>query len=81
MINYGRVTGNITFDDSLEIESTTSHPFSDGGDCGSLIVDADKKAVAQLFAGSDIGGRGNLGVTFATPIKRVLGALKVDLLF
>lgn len=73
--------GNIIFNDSLEIESTTSRPFSDGGDSGSLIVDAEKKAVAQLFAGSDIGGRGNMGVTYATPIRRVLDALKVDLIF
>jgi hypothetical protein len=73
--------GNIIFNDSLEIESTTSRPFSDGGDSGSLIVDTEKKAVAQLFAGSDIGGRGNLGVTYATPIRRVLDALKVDLIF
>lgn len=63
VIAYGGPTGNLTFDDTLEIESTTSLPFSDGGDSGSLIVDPDKKAVAQLFAGSDIGGRGNLGVT------------------
>jgi len=81
VIDYGRVTGNLTFDDALEIESTTARPFSDGGDSGSLIVDADKMAVAQLFAGSDVGGRGNLGVTFATPIRRVLDTLKVDLLF
>lgn len=73
--------GNILFNDSLEIESTTSRPFSDGGDSGSLIVDTEKKAVAQLFAGSDTGGRGNLGVTYATPIRRVLDALKVDLIF
>lgn len=81
VINYGRVTGNLTFNDALEVESTTRRPFSDGGDSGSLIVDTEKKAVAQLFAGSDIGGRGNLGVTYATPIRRVLDALKVDLLF
>lgn len=73
--------GNIIFDDSLEIETTTSRPFSDGGDSGSLIVDTEKKAVAQLFAGSDIGGRGNMGVTYATPIRRVLDALKVNLIF
>ena len=81
VIDYGRVTGNLIFDDTLEIDSTTSLPFSDGGDSGSLIVDADKKAVAQLFGGSDQGGRGKLGVTYATPIRRVLDALKVDLLF
>lgn len=81
VINYGRVTGNLTFDDALEIESTTSRTFSDGGDSGSLIVDPDRKAVAQLFAGSEQGGRGGLGVTYATPIRRVLDALKVDLLF
>jgi hypothetical protein len=81
VIDYGRLTGNLTFDDTVEIESTTSRPFSDGGDSSSLIVDTAKRAVAQLFAGSDQGGRGNLGVTFATPLRRVLDALKVDLLF
>jgi hypothetical protein len=31
-------------------------PFSRGGDSGSLVVDADNKAVALLFAGGDQGG-------------------------
>jgi hypothetical protein len=81
VIDYGRPTGNLRFDDVLEIESTGSRPFSDGGDSGSLIVDPDLKAVAQLFAGSDVGGRADLGVTYATPIDRVLHTLRVDLLF
>jgi hypothetical protein len=81
VIDYSKVTGNLIFDNTLEIESAGTLPFSDGGDSGSLIVDADKKAVAQLFAGSDQGGRGNLGVTYATTIRRVLDALKADLLF
>jgi hypothetical protein len=72
--------GNVSFDNQLEIESTSSRPFSDGGDSGSLIVDRAKNAVAQLFAGSDTGGRRNLGLTYATPIQTVLDALRVELI-
>jgi hypothetical protein len=65
----------------IEIETTDSGPFSQGGDIGSLIVDADRRAVALLFAGSDLGGSNGLGLTFANPIREVLDALKADLFF
>jgi hypothetical protein len=77
-------TGNLRFDDQLEIESTTRTPFSRGGDSGSLIVSAsvdmpDAKGVALLFAGSDQGGRLGLGLTYANPIGTVLSALDATL--
>jgi hypothetical protein len=72
-------TGNARFDDQIEIESTGDGPFSLGGDSGSLIVDADCRAVALLFAGSDQGGAGGLGLTYANPVHTVLNKLKVTL--
>ena len=73
--------GEVRFDGQIEIESSGRSPFSDGGDSGSLIMTAgDHLAVALLFAGSQRGGRGNLGLTYANPIEPVLSSLKVDLL-
>ncbi len=72
--------GNLRFDNQLEIESSGEGPFSQGGDSGSLIVTRPGHAAAALlFAGSDQGGRGGLGLTYANPIGAVLKALKVDL--
>jgi len=73
--------GNVSFDNQIEIDGVGSGPFSDGGDSGSLIVDRGGYAVAQLFAGSDTGGRSGRGLTYATPIQTVLDQLKVDLIF
>jgi hypothetical protein len=73
--------GVLKFDGQVEIDGGDSGPFSQGGDSGSLIVDADRRAVAMLFAGSDQGGSDNQGLTFANPIRAVLDALKVDLCF
>lgn len=73
--------GNASFDDQIEIEGAGRAPFSDGGDSGSLIVDGSGYAVAQLFAGSDTGGRNGRGLTYATPIQTVLEQLKVELIF
>jgi hypothetical protein len=73
--------GALRFDGQVEIEGTESGSFSRGGDSGALIVDADCRAVAMLFAGSDQGGSDGHGLTFANPIRAVLDALKVDLFF
>lgn len=73
--------GNVSFDNQIEIEGAGSKPFSDGGDSGSLIVDRDRYAVAQLFAGSDTGGRNRRGLTYAAPIQSVLDQLNVELIF
>lgn len=72
--------GNLRFDNQIEIEGTGTRAFSDGGDSGSLIVDAEMRAVALLFAGSDTGGRNDMGLTFAAPIHKVLSAVNATLL-
>jgi hypothetical protein len=93
-VRHGRVTaveldgvtveydmGIVSFDDQIEIEGSGARSFSDAGDSGSLIVDADGKAAALLFAGSDHGGRNGKGLTYANPIQTVLSALKVKLVY
>jgi len=72
--------GNLRFDDQIEIEGAGSLAFSDGGDSGSLIVDADMRAVALLFAGGDSGGSNGMGLTYANPIHTVLSELGATLL-
>ncbi|HEX6973091.1 MAG TPA: hypothetical protein VF147_01755 [Vicinamibacterales bacterium] len=79
VVNYD--VGNLRFDGQIEIEGTGSRSFSDGGDSGSLIVNADMQAVALLFAGSERGGKNDMGLTFANPIHRVLGDLNATLLW
>ncbi len=79
VVDYG--LGALKFDGQVEIESADIGPFSQGGDSGSLIVDANRRAVALLFSGSDQGGSNGQGLTFANPIRSVLDALKVDLFF
>ncbi len=39
---------------------------------------ADRRALALLFAGSDLGGSHGPGLAGANPIHVVLGALKID---
>jgi len=73
--------GNLRFDGQIEIEGSGTRPFSDGGDSGSLIVNARMEAMALLFAGSDMGGRNGAGLTYANPIHRVLASLKATLLW
>jgi hypothetical protein len=74
-------TGLLRFNNQVEIEGTGDAPFSLGGDSGSLIVDSDRRAVGLLFAGGDHGGTNGKGLTFANPLRAVLDALKVDLVF
>jgi hypothetical protein len=76
----GYDAGNLRFDGQLEIEGAATRGFSDGGDSGSLIVDADHQAVALLFAGSDTGGTNGLGLTYANAMSVVLKDLKATLL-
>jgi len=79
VVEYG--LGFLKFDNQVEVEGTDSGPFSQGGDSGSLIVDAGHRAVALLFAASDQGGSNSHGLTYANPLRAVLDALKVDLWF
>ena len=69
--------GIASFDNQIEIEATQARAFCRGGDSGSLIVDADNRAVALLFAGSDSGGSNDLGLTFANPMPAVMDALRI----
>jgi hypothetical protein len=71
--------GELRFDNQIEIEGESDGPSSDGGDSGSLIVGADRRAVALLFAGSDQGGANGQGLIYANPIQSVLDALSLDL--
>jgi hypothetical protein len=73
--------GNLRFDQQVEMESAGEGPFDRGGDSGSLIVDAERKAVALLFAGSDVGGANGQGLTYANPLRSVLEELEIDLLY
>lgn len=79
-VQVGYTRGTLTFDDQIEIESTGSGSFSAGGDSGSLIVTAETapRAVGLLFAGSETGGPGGTGLTFANPIAAVLRELGVS---
>lgn len=79
IVNYDM--GNLRFDNLIEIEGVGRQAFSDGGDSGSLVVNTRMEAVALLFAGSDSGGSNGLGLTYASPIHRVLEDLKATLLF
>jgi hypothetical protein len=72
-------SGNLRFDNQVEIEGAGRQGFSDGGDSGSLIVNAENQAVALLFAGSDTGGANGLGLTYANPIHEVLRSLRAEL--
>jgi hypothetical protein len=93
-VTHGRVTafeldnvvvgydiGNVRFDNQIEIEGAEEGPFSQGGDSGSLILDAAGHAAALLFAGGDEGGSNGKGLTFANPIDAVFAALGVELLY
>lgn len=79
VVNYD--LGNLRFDNQIEIEGEGTGPFCEGGDSGSLIVNADNLGVALLFAGGDTGGTNGLGLTYANPLKTVLDQLKVELVF
>lgn len=77
VVSYER--GEMSFDRQIEIESTGATPFSGGGDSGSVIVDGNGLACALLFAGSDHGGAGGLGLTYANDLALALDALDVTL--
>jgi len=60
----------VQFDRQIEVQRDGSAPFSEGGDSGSLIVDAEtREPVALLFAGGEKNG---VKSTFANPIDLVL---------
>lgn len=69
-----RFDGQIVFDAGPNGNTQFSAP----GDSGSLIVSGQNgMPVALLFAGSNAGGHGNLGITAGNPISSVLAQLGV----
>jgi hypothetical protein len=72
-LEVGYDTGSKLFDGQVEIAPGSDEPFSLGGDSGSLIVDAQRRVVALLFAGNDV------DATYANPVGAVLDALKIEL--
>jgi len=74
-------TGNLRFDDQIEVEGADDGSFSQGGDSGSLVLASeDHGALGLLFAGSDQGGRNGAGLTYVNALPTVLAQLKADLL-
>ncbi|WP_050758305.1 hypothetical protein [Xylanimonas cellulosilytica] len=79
LVGYGDDLGVLGFDGQIEIESTGDEPFSRGGDSGSLVYREDGVAIGLLFAGSETGGPGGHGLTYANPIDTVLTTLNATL--
>lgn len=72
-VSYG-LHGRAWFEDQISILGVGSAPFSQGGDSGSLIVDAvSLEPVALLFAGGTT-------LTYASPIEKVLNRFQVTVL-
>ncbi|PVG83315.1 hypothetical protein DDE18_08445 [Nocardioides gansuensis] len=76
-INYGSDVGVRTFRHQIRITPDTSRNarFSDRGDSGSVILDANRNVIGLLFAGATDGS-----ATFANPIHSALDELGVDLI-
>lgn len=69
-----------TFVDQIIVsQSPAEEEFSDGGDSGSLVYDADNRCVGLLFAGSPAGD-GEPARTILNPIGAVLISLGLELL-
>jgi hypothetical protein len=71
VVGYDR--GDLVFDDQIEIVPAGTGAFSRGGDSGSVVVDAERRAIGLLFAGNDV------DTTYVNPIAPVLAGLRVRL--
>jgi len=74
----GYEQGDAIFDEQIEIESIGGGAFAEGGDSGATAVNAAGEAVALIFAG-EAAGSGVFGLTYASPIHRVLSELDASL--
>lgn len=72
-VDYAGV-GTVVFDDQIEIKGFPGKPFSREGDSGSLVVNADRRAIGLLFAGNPF-LNDDAGLSFANPLPRVMAAL------
>lgn len=69
-----------TFVDQIIVsQSPAEEDFSNGGDSGSLVYDADNRVIGLLFAGSE-GSEESPATTIVNPINFVLSQLNVKLL-
>ena len=69
-----------TFVDQIIVsQSPSEEAFSNGGDSGSLVYDADNQCVGLLFAGSE-GSETEPAATILNPIQHVLRLLQVEML-
>ncbi|WP_298455473.1 hypothetical protein [uncultured Cellulomonas sp.] len=75
VVGYGEELGELSFDNQIEVESTSASPFSRGGDSGSLVYRTDGVGLGLLFAGSETGGDNGNGLTYLNPIGVALEAL------
>ncbi len=71
--------GSLRFDRQIEVEGADATAFSEGGDSGSLVFDADGHGAALLFAGTDQGGSNGRGLSYASELAAVLDALDLKL--
>jgi hypothetical protein len=72
-IDYGDGIGTKTLSEQIGIRADTAHnaKFSDHGDSGSVVVDADNHIIGLLFAGSED------GYTYINPIANVLSEFDI----
>jgi hypothetical protein len=78
LIPYG-INLTCDFTNLIAIEGIGNQPFSQPGDSGSVIYDADGYAIALLIGGTKSGGENNCGITYASPIDAVLHELDLEL--
>jgi hypothetical protein len=78
LVPYG-IDLTCDYSNLVAIEGIRDRSFSQPGDSGSLIYDAEGYAVALLIGGTDVGGDNNRGITYATPIDAVVHELEVEL--
>ncbi len=74
-VDYGNGIGVKTLSNQIGIRPDVTHnpKFSDHGDSGSVVVDANNKIVGLLFAGN------NTGYTYINPINFVFSELNIKL--
>jgi hypothetical protein len=74
-VDYGTGLGVKTFTNQIGIRPDVSHnpKFSDHGDSGSIVVDANNKVIGLLFAGN------TAGYTYINPINFVLAEMNIKL--
>ena len=69
-----------TFVDQIIVsQGASEEAFSNGGDSGSLVYDADSRVIGLLFAGSQ-GTESEAATTIVNPINYVMSELNVELL-